>query len=151
MLRRVITTATYHGNAHDIFLAALDFSEMSDAMSGIARYEGLPKGPAQQGETYKVDITTLKIFKTKGYEMYIERLDKEACVLQSREKGGAIKRWDHRLSIRQDGEIAIWTDDVTIAAGFMTPLVARFAAYIYKQRHKHRQALDIKIQIQKMS
>lgn len=147
MPKRVITTATYLGNAQDIFLEALSFSEMADAMSKIARYKGLANQTAQQGKTYKVDITTLKIFKTKGYEMLIELLDKEACILQSREKGGAIKTWDHHLSIRQKGEMAIWTDDVTIEAGLMTPFTARFGAYIYKKRHQHRQALSIETKI----
>lgn len=147
MARRVITTATYRGKAHDIFLEALDFGEMSDAMSGLAHYEGLPERPAKEGETVTVDITTLKVFKTKGYEMFIERLDKEACILQSREKGGAIKMWDHNLSIRQDGEKAIWTDDVMIEAGLITSLAARFGAYMYKRRHIHRKALNISTQI----
>jgi len=147
MPKRAITTATYIGNAHDIFLEALNFSEMAEAMSGIAEYAGLPDKPAKQGETVIVDVTIFKIFKTKGYKMFIEHLDKDACVLQSREKGGTIKMWDHRLSVRQDGEKAIWTDDVTIEAGLITPAVARFGAYIYKQRHKHRNALEISTQI----
>jgi len=119
---------------------------MTEAMSGIAHYEGLSDLIAQEGETYKVDVTFYKIFKTRGYEMFIEHLDKEACVLQSREKGGAIKMWDHRLSVRQDGELVIWTDDVEIDAGLITPFAARFGAYLYQRRHKHRMALKISTQ-----
>ncbi|MDB2439444.1 hypothetical protein N9W89_12075, partial [Hellea sp.] len=96
-------------------------------------------------------ITTFKFFKTKNYTMFIELLDKDALVLQSREKGGAIKMWDHRLSMRQENETVIWTDDVTIAAGVITPIVARFGAYIYKKRHLHRQALNITTQIQSVA
>lgn len=151
MPKRIITTATYLGKAHDIFLEALNFSEMTDAMSKIARYDGLPNQPAQQGQTYTVDITTLKIFKTKDYTMFIELLNKDACVLQSREKGGAIKMWDHRLSIRQEKDMAIWTDDVTIEAGLITPMVAHFGAYIYKKRHLNRQALSINTKIQSVA
>ena len=151
MPKRIITTATYLGKAHDIFLEALNFNEMAAAMSKIARYEGLPEQPAQQGQTFSVDITTFKFFKTKNYTMFIELLDKDALVLQSREKGGAIKMWDHRLSMRQENETVIWTDDVTIGAGLITPIVARFGAYIYKKRHLHRQALNITTQIQSVA
>ena len=151
MPRRVITTAKYKGEARAIFLGALEFREMSEAMSGLVLYEGLPERPAKEGEKFTVDITTLKIFKTKGYEMFIERLDKEACVLQSREKGGGIKMWDHNLSIRQEGEMVIWTDDVTIDAGLITPIAVRFGAYMYKRRHIYRKALNITTDIKPLN
>lgn len=151
MAKRVITTATYQGNAHDIFLEALDFGAMCDAMSGLAHYEGLPRRRAQEGETISVDITTLKIFKFTGYQMFFEHLDTEACVLQSREKGGFVKMWDHNLSIQQVGKMAIWTDDVTIDAGLVTPIIARFAAYMYSRRHKYRKALSLSTQVKSIS
>ena len=151
MLRRIITVATYKANARDTFLAAMDMRELAEAMSGIAHYEGLPERPLEQGDTCVVDITTFKVFKTKGYEMFMEYLDKEACVLQSREKGGPIQMWDHHLSIRQEGEMAIWVDDVTINVGLITPVMARFAAYMYRRRHKFRKALNITTQIESLT
>lgn len=144
MSKRVITTATYAGNAHDIFRSALMFSELSGAMSGLARYEGLPDHPVKTGDTYIVNITVWKVFKTKNYEIYIADLDEDACLLKSQEKGGAITRWEHNLSVRQEGEFAVWTDDVTFNAGVLTPFMAHFCAYMYKRRHKYRKALSIK-------
>ena len=109
MRRRVITTAKYHGKAKDIFLEALEFRELTEAMSGIAEYDGFTDKVVQQGQTYLVDVTIFKVFKTKDYEMFIEYLDANACVLQSREKGGVIKMWDHKLTVRQDSKFAIWS------------------------------------------
>ena len=151
MLRRVITTAKYHGKARDIFLEALEFREMTEAMSGIAVYEGLSNEAIEQGKTYTVDITFFKVFKTKGYEMFIELLDNEACSLQSREKGGVIQMWDHKLTVHQDKEFVIWTDDVTINAGISTFAMARFGAFVYKHRHKYRKALSITTQVKSIA
>ena len=151
MRRRVITTAKYHGKAKDIFLEALEFRELTEAMSGIAEYDGLTDKVVQQSQTYLVDVTIFKVFKTKGYEMFIEYLDANACVLQSREKGGVIKMWDHKLTVRQDSEFAIWVDDVTIDAGLTTIAMAHFGAFVYKQRHKHRKALSITTQVKSIT
>lgn len=147
MPRRVITTAVYLADARETFLAALDFREMSAAMKGLSEYEGLPDGPVKEGETYTVDVTTWKLFKTTGYEMFIKRVDKDALVLQSREHGGLIKSWDHHLSLRQDKETAIWIDDVVVDAGWMSPLMVRFCAYMYLRRHRYRQAQSVKSEV----
>ena len=86
---------------------------------------------------------SLKIFKTKGYQIYMEKVDHQACVFISREKGGAVKSWHHHMSVVQDGEKAVWTDDVTIDAGWLTWLVARIGLGMYRHRHESRKALKI--------
>ncbi|MGB0908652.1 MAG: hypothetical protein ACPGVT_14280 [Maricaulaceae bacterium] len=150
MPRRILITAHYQADAQQTFLAALNPLEMAEAMTGLARYDGLPDHLAKTGETWRVDVTMFGFFKTKGYAMFIESVDRDACVMQSREHGGAIKLWDHRLSVRQEGERAIWTDDVTLDAGLMTPFMARFGAYMYRRRHRYRRALSITAQIEKV-
>ncbi len=74
-------TARYHGNADDIFREALTFEEMTDAMKGLASYDGLPTGPVKEGETYAVDVTMWGFLKTKGHVMHIEKLDIKNRVL----------------------------------------------------------------------
>ena len=143
MPKRVVVTAKYKGDAPAIFRSALDFRELQDAMTGLAEYEGLPEEPVREGETYTVDVTILGLLKTRNYQMHLERLDFENCVLQSREKGGVIKRWDHNLSLRQEGQFAIWTDDIIVDAGLQTFGAARFGLYVYRRRHKQRKALAI--------
>jgi hypothetical protein len=147
MPKRVITTATYSADARDTFQAALDPQELQEAMKGIAVYDGLPDHPMREGDTYHADVTTFRFSKIKGYELHLERVDKDALIMQSREKGGAIKRWDHHLSVLQDGELAVWTDDVVIDAGLLTPIIARFAAFMYRRRHISRSALSIESEV----
>lgn len=149
MSARIIITADYHANASDVFRSALDFDELKKAMEGLATYEIVSgdESPAREGQTLISNVTLFGFMKTKNYAMHIERLDHDRLVLQSREHGGAIKQWDHRLSVTQIGEIARWTDDITIDAGLLTFGAARFGTYVYSYRHKKRSALTITTEI----
>lgn len=138
-------TALYDGDADEIFRGATEFAEMKDAMSGFAVYEGLSDQAAVEGETYTVDVTIWGIIKNKQHVMHVEKLDFENRIIQSREHDKMIARWDHNLSVQPAGDgRARWVDAVVIDAGWRTSFVARFAAYTYRRRHKHRKALDIR-------
>jgi hypothetical protein len=137
-------TAHYDADPDSLFRSALRFSEMADAMAGMATYAGFPASDtACEGDTIIVDVTFWGVFKQKGHRMFVERLDPDQRIVQSRESGNGIKRWDHELSIQPDGTLAVWRDVIVIDAGWRTPLMARFAAFIYARRHRHRCAISI--------
>jgi hypothetical protein len=138
-------TAYYDADPDVLFRSALRFSEMTKAMAGIATYSGLPASDtACEGDTIIVDVTFWGVFKQKGHTMFIERLDPAERVIQSRESGNGIRRWDHNLSVQPDGASAIWKDIVVIDADWRTQIIARFAAFIYARRHRHRKAISLK-------
>ncbi|MEO1015869.1 MAG: hypothetical protein AAFX08_11845 [Pseudomonadota bacterium] len=143
MAALVTVTADYKDDADDLFASALDFREMTDAMKGIAVYEGGPDGPVAEGMTFSVDVAMFGVMKTNGHAMHVETLDRPNRILQSREHSPAVKRWDHRLTIDQDGDVARWTDRIEIDAGWRTFGAARFARFIYAYRHRRRGALTI--------
>jgi hypothetical protein len=137
-------SARYPGDADAIFASALRFDEMADAMAGLATYAGFPaSGTADQGDSFTVDVTFFGFLTVKGHHIHIERIDVPNRIIQSREGAKAVRRWDHELSVQPDGNQVLWTDRVTIDAGWQTPIVARFAAYMYKRRHRFRGALKI--------
>jgi hypothetical protein len=136
--------ATYHRNADDMFRSALRFSEMAQAMSGIATYAGLPADDtAREGDTIIVDATFWGVFKQQGHSIFIERIDPDDRVIQSREFGNGIRKWDHTLSIRSEGNLTVWHDRIIIDAGWRTLFVARFAMFLYTRRHRYRRAQTI--------
>lgn len=143
-------SALYNADAETVFTEALHFDEMTEAMSGLATYVGLPEREVVEGETLVVDITIWKVFKNTGHVMHVEKLDRENRILQSREHNNSLARWDHTLSVQPRGGQAIWLDVVVVDAGWRTHLVALFAAYVYKRRHRHRQALNISRRIKKL-
>ncbi|MBL6428155.1 MAG: hypothetical protein HOY44_11555 [Maritimibacter sp.] len=143
MTRQITVTAHYSRDADTVFAEAIHFSEMVDAMKGIARYEGLPDDVVREGETYVVDITLFGIMKNPGHTMFVELLDRDSRVIQSREHNAQVKRWDHTLSIQPSGTGCIWTDKIVIEADRMEWFTARFAAYVYTRRHRHREAASL--------
>ena len=144
MAARVEVTALYDADPDATFAAALNFDELMEAMSGLAVYEGLDPGTvAEEGKTYRVDVTFWGLLKMTGHTMFVEKLDVPNRELQSREGGNGIERWDHNLSVHPENGKARWVDRIDIEAGWQTPFVARFARFVYTRRHKHRKALDI--------
>jgi len=145
----VITiTAYYDDPADQVFDSALDFAEMQTAMSDIARYDGLPSGRVAQGMTFTCDVTFWGLIRNKGHVMHVETLDRDARILQSREHGPSVARWDHLLSVQPDGDGAVWTDQITLDAGWRSWGMARFCRFMYRHRHIRRQAQRITTDIQ---
>lgn len=149
MIYTITVEATYPENADAVFAAALDFGEMQEAMRGLAVYDGLPDRDVKEGETISVDVTMLKVIKTKNHVMHVERLDRAARVIQSREHNPGIKRWDHNLSVQPEKQGCLWRDTIVLEAGPMTFLTARFCRFVYARRHRLRRAMHIKTAIQR--
>lgn len=147
MTREVIVTAQYPRNADEVFAEAMHLEELVEAMRGIATYDGLPRGEVYQGQRITVDVTLFKLVKNKNHEMYVETLDREARVLQSREHNPSVARWDHTLSIQPSGKGCVWTDRVIIEADRGEWFTAKFAAFVYTKRHKHRGAAQLETRV----
>ena len=151
----VTTTALYPGDPDDLFRQAIDFTDMLEAMSGVAAYKGLPSEPVREGATYTTDVTFFGFLKTSGHVIEIEKLDLANRTLQSREYNPAIRQWDHLLTVEPETGTgparARWTDAVTIDAGWRTPVITRFASFVYRRRHQHRQALEIQTSLRSLA
>ncbi|MEJ6394252.1 hypothetical protein V8J82_13355 [Gymnodinialimonas sp. 2305UL16-5] len=145
----IIVDATYQTDADTTFEAALNPSEMARAMRGLATYDGLPQRNIRQGETMHVDVTLLRLFHTRNHVMHVERLDRGARIVQSREHNPSIRRWDHRLSVQPSNDGCLWRDMVVVDAGWRSAITARFARFVYTRRHRTRNALRIRSLIQR--
>jgi hypothetical protein len=140
--------AFYPDDPDTVFASALNFSEMENAMRGLATYSGLPaSGTAREGDSFSVDVTFWKLFTVRGHQIHIERLDVANRIIQSRERAQGVARWDHQLSVQPSGAMTCWIDRVEIAAGWKTWAVARFSAFVYARRHRFRQAIKIERRI----
>lgn len=149
MPRTITIEAVYPRAPEVIFAEALNLSEMKAAMAGIARYDGLPDGIVAEGDEMTVDVTMWGWLKTRNHVMRVERLDHAALVLQSREHNPQVKRWDHKLSLSEHPQGALWTDEIVLDAGWQTPFTALFCRYVYTQRHKRRDAISLTANVRK--
>ncbi|WP_371170410.1 hypothetical protein [Aliiroseovarius sp. 2305UL8-7] len=150
MAYRIIVTATYPRDADTVFAEACEFSELVEAMKGIATYKGLPNEAVEEGKTYVVDVTLFGIIKNPGHTMFAERLDRQARIIQSRESNPSVSRWDHELSVQPRGSGAVWTDTVEIDASRGAWFTAQFARFVYTRRHKKRVAETLTSTIEKI-
>ena len=72
----------------------------------------------------------------------IVEVDHAAMVIRSEESGGPIRRWSHKISIRDnDDGSCYYRDQGSIDAGIFQPFVAAHARRMYTERQAKRAAL----------
>lgn len=145
----LLVTAHYSADADTMFEKASSFADMIEVTKKISTYEGLPALPMVQGRTYKTNVKIFGLLESRDYAIRIDTLCKKMRRMQSSEHNDNVKSWKHTLDVKPDGEGSVWTDRVSIDAGPMTPLLVRYARFMYLHRHKQRQAVSVTAQIDK--
>jgi len=86
-----------------------------------------------EGDELLARLRFLGIVPGWTHTLRIDRL--EECEIATSERGGPVSAWNHTLTFEPCGVRACrYTDVVEIRAGVLTPLVALFAAFIYRYR-----------------
>jgi hypothetical protein len=90
-----------------------------------------------QGDTFHFRIYLFGVVPLGKHTILIERMDPVAREIQSREHSALVRRWDHliRLVPAPDGR-TLYSDEVQISAGLLTPLVWAFAHWFYRHRQR---------------
>ena len=90
-----------------------------------------------QGSTFHFRIYLLGVIPLGKHTIFIEHMDPVTREIQSREHSALIRRWDHLIRIRPtpDGR-SLYSDEVEISAGLLTPLVWAFAHWFYRHRQR---------------
>ena len=117
-----------------------DWSDLADVMAGIASYEGLPDTPLRAGETITVRVRLFGLPFAQDWTIEVVEADEVRGIVRSREKGGAVKSWNHLITIAEAPGGSSWTDRIEIDAGVLTGLYCAFARWMYGTRHKRRLA-----------
>lgn len=92
----------------------------------------------QEDSTYQLRILSFGLFPLGGtHFIFIEEINEEQQYIQTREHNKMAKIWDHRLIFEgKDKQLTTYEDNVTIYAGWMTPIFARYLVIFYKMRHR---------------
>jgi ligand-binding SRPBCC domain-containing protein len=136
----LLVEAHYADDADAMFKRASSFADMIEATRKISVYRGLPPFPMAEGRCYTTDIKIFGIFKCNDYKIRIENICQNTRRIVSSEFNEKIRSWRHTLEIRPTENGSVWLDRVVIDAGAMTPIVARYAQFMYLHRHKQRNA-----------
>jgi ligand-binding SRPBCC domain-containing protein len=91
----------------------------------------------REGAVIRLKIKVLNAPPAMDYEMRFVRVDPAAHVMLTNEHGGVIRHWVHRITVEQlSAGRCLYTDQIDIDAGLMTPLVAGFARVFYRIRQR---------------
>lgn len=94
----------------------------------------------REGETLLLDPYLYGLIPLGRRKILFERIDVQHYEIQTRESDSLVKRWDHLMSVQSaTGNKTLYTDDVEIQAGLLTPLVWLFAHWLYRHRHRRWQ------------
>ena len=98
-----------------------------------------PLGPVpdtlRAGEVVRVRLLFFHVVPAWAHEIRIVSVDEEARAIETREHGGGVKRWDHRLTVEPAGAgRSRYTDRIEIDAGATTRLVCAYANLFYRYR-----------------
>lgn len=139
----LLVKAHYDMDADALFKRAICFADMMEATRPISSYRGLPAQTMEPGQTYRTDVRVFGLFNTRDYDIRVESICDASRRIETSESGGGVRMWRHTLEVQQDGDGAVWIDRVTIDAGGMTPVLARYARFMYRHRHARRKAASI--------
>ena len=139
MTKPVILSHDYAASPRDVWHVATDFACFAQAMKGLATFEGMPStGSLAKDQVFDVKVRLFGWMPPMDYHMHLVECDAVAMTFLSREHGGSIKLWQHRLTITPTQTGARLRDEIHIQAGWATPLMRLWARYMYRRRHKPR-------------
>jgi hypothetical protein len=75
------------------------------------------------------------------HTLVVRRVDRAERVIESEERGGPIRRWDHRVVVAADGGGARYTDIIDLEAGALTTFIWLFARLFYRHRQRRWRGL----------
>jgi hypothetical protein len=98
------------------------------------------RDPIVAGDQLSARIRFLGFIPGWTHTLCIERMEERE--IASSEHGGPVTAWNHTLTFEPIAERACrYTDTVEVRAGMLTPLVAAFAALIYRYRQMRWRSL----------
>ncbi len=139
MRKQYTISEIYPVSIQRLWADILDPGALADSMKGAISYIGLPADPVTEGQIINVKLKRWGWLPMGSWRMEVVRRDDENFILESREGGGFVREYKHRLELKSiDGSSVRYTDYLDIDAGWLTPLVAPTFRKLYIQRHKVR-------------
>jgi len=107
---------------------------------GMLGFRGSESWPELFGEGTVISTRLLFFHVIPGWKhtLRVVRVDRDTFTLVSKESGGIVKTWNHRIWLEPQTEDGCqYTDEIDIEAGLFTPLIWAWAQIFYRYR-QHR-------------
>ncbi|WGV14979.1 hypothetical protein [Fuscovulum ytuae] len=148
---QVLVAAQYDIAAPALFERARSFGDLIEATRRISNYDGLPESDMEEGAVYKTNIRILGLVNCNDYEIKVNKICRDTLRVETLESNNVVRLWSHHIQIKPTETGSIWVDRVIIDAGRMTPVVARYARFMYRHRHLSRKGTVLEARLGKSS
>ena len=95
----------------------------------------------EQGVTYVCKIRIFKWIPIGRRQLTIERVDDNKLEIQSREFDPLVRKWDHLIRVEASENETLYSDELDIEAGLLTPFVCLYDRIFYRHRHRQWRAI----------
>ena len=111
---------------------------------GMLGFKGAEEWPElfHEGQVIETRLLLFNLVPCWKHKMRLVRIDHENMELASEERGGVVRRWDHRKWIEEESGSSCWyTDEIDIEAGLLTFFVWVYAHIFYRYRQRRMRQL----------
>lgn len=137
-MRTIRLVHDYPYPARKVWDVAIDYDCVAEAMEGLVRFEGLPSGKVQAGQSITAMVSLFDRLPAQPYHMEVVEFDDTTMRLVSSEHGAGVKSWRHSLRVEATKAGCTLFDTIEIDAGWLTLPFSVWAKFLYKRRHKPR-------------
>jgi hypothetical protein len=111
------------------------FQYVVHGVMGVRQLDEIPEDWGE-GLVVRVRLFFFHVIPAWKHEIRIVRLDETAREIYTNERGGGVRKWNHRLKFDALSEQRCrYTDEIEIGAGLLTPFVWLFAHAMFRYRH----------------
>jgi hypothetical protein len=115
---------------------------------GVRQLDDVPDDWGE-GLTVRVRLLFFHVIPAWKHEIRVARIDEGAREIYTNERGGPVRHWNHRITVvPRSAERCLYTDEIEIRAGPLTPVVWVYAHvfYRYRQRRWRKLARSLRAQ-----
>lgn len=96
----------------------------------------------QEGQTIHVSIQTYRLIKCVSYQIAVDIVDPDQCLICTSESGVGVKRLTRSIRIDQIDRISCCLSiEMEVHAGVLTPFIAAWFWVYYQLRCRHRRSI----------
>jgi len=139
MTTTVHLTHSYPYPARQVWKVTTDLDHLETVTAGLLAFRDLPSETIYRGQHIKVQVSLFGKLPYQPYEMTVTDFDDDNMTFRSNEVGAGVKSWRHSLAVlAQDGGGARIDEQIEVNAGWLTPIFAAWARFMYRKRHAPR-------------
>lgn len=125
-------------SAENVWQLVKKSSTLVFVTKGLLSFSDSSHFPAEWAEN-KTVISRLKFFgliSAWNHQIYFQKVSDSELEIITEEQGGIVSKWEHRIKISSMNEetASLYTDEVEIEAGLLTPVVWLYANFLYRYR-----------------